>query len=297
MITTTSECSSHWPSAPVATPANEATITPPIPARNDPTKNVTANTMAMLMPRARTIDWSATPARITMPIRVRLSHSHSKAPTTMAMAEDEQPAGGVALAEDLDEVGDAAGPRHRLGQAAGAGEHLVGEDHRDGQRDQRLAQLLALVPAQEHLEDHQPDDRRDRRADEQRDDPRQHVDVLGGDVALLADHPLLDLDGDVGGEQEQRAVGHVDRAHQAEDQREPGGDDEVQPGRGQPVEEGDDELAGFADGRAGRRATGEEQHPGEHQGDRDGTDDRPLVRSADASRPRRVPVRADPMCR
>ena len=83
MITTTSECSSHWPSAPVATPANEATITPPIPARNDPTKNVTANTIPTLIPRARTIDWSATPARMTMPIRVRLSHSHSRAPTTI----------------------------------------------------------------------------------------------------------------------------------------------------------------------------------------------------------------------
>ena len=108
----------------------------------------------------------------------------------------------------------------------------------------------------------QPDDRGDRRADEQRDDPRQHVDVLGRDVALLADHPLLHLDGDVGGEQEEGAVGHVDGAHQPEDQREPGGDDEVQPGRREPVEQGDDELAGLVDRRSGRRAAGEEQHPG-----------------------------------
>ena len=183
MITTTSELSSHWPSVPVATPANEAPITPPIPARNAPTKKVTAKTMPMLMPSARTIAWSATPARMTMPMRVRLSHSHSSTPTTRAMAEHEQPAGGVALAEDLDEVGDGAGPRHRLREAAGAGEHLVGEDHRDRQRDQRLAQLLALVPAQEHLVHHEPDDRGDRRADEQRHDPRQHVDVVGRDVA------------------------------------------------------------------------------------------------------------------
>ena len=170
-------------------------------------------------------------------------------------------------------------PRHRLGQAAGAGQHLVGEDHGDGHRDQRLAQFLALVPAQEHLEHHQPDDSGDGRPDEQGDDPRQHVDVLGGDVALLADHPLLDLDRDVGGEQEQGTVGHVDGAHQPEDQGEPGRDDEVQPSGSEPVEERDDELAWFAGRRSCRGAAGEEQHPGEHEGDGEGADDGPHVHS------------------
>ena len=46
MITTTSELSSHCPSAPGATPANEAPIAPPMPARNAPTKNVMAKTTA-----------------------------------------------------------------------------------------------------------------------------------------------------------------------------------------------------------------------------------------------------------
>ena len=86
MITTISEFSSHCPSVPGAAPANDAPITPPRPARNAPTKNVTANTTPMLMPSARTIGWSSTPARITMPIRVWLSHSHRNSPTTSAMA-------------------------------------------------------------------------------------------------------------------------------------------------------------------------------------------------------------------
>ena len=37
------------------------------------------------------------------------------------------------------------------------GEHLVGDDDRDRDRDQRLAQLLALVPAQEDLLDDEAD--------------------------------------------------------------------------------------------------------------------------------------------
>ena len=42
-------------------------------------------------------------------------------------------------------------------------------------------------------------------------------------------------------------MGHVDGAHQAEDQREPGCNDEHQSGKGDPVEEGDEELTGFID--------------------------------------------------
>ena len=163
MITTTSELSSHWPSAPGATPANDAPIAPPIPARNAPTKNVMAKTTSMLMPSARTISWSSTPARMTMPMRVRLSHSHSNTPTTSAIAEHEQAAGGVALAEDLEEVGDRRRPDHPLGETAEAGQHLIGEDHRDRHRDQGLAEILALVPAQEHLLDDEAEDGGDQR--------------------------------------------------------------------------------------------------------------------------------------
>ncbi len=46
-------------------------------------------------------------------------------------------------------------PGDVLGDAAEVSEHLVGEDDRDRDRDQRLAQILALVPAQEELLHHQ----------------------------------------------------------------------------------------------------------------------------------------------
>ena len=51
----------------------------------------------------------------------------------------------------FENVSSLRGPRDVLGDAAEVGEHLVGEDDRDRDRDQRLPQLLALVPAQEDL--------------------------------------------------------------------------------------------------------------------------------------------------
>ena len=63
----------------------------------------------------------------------------------------------------VDELVERAGPRDVLGDAAEVGEHLVGEDDRDGDRDERLAQVLALVPAQEHLLHDQPHDGHDDR--------------------------------------------------------------------------------------------------------------------------------------
>ena len=84
-------------------------------------------------------------------------------------------------------------------------------------------------------------------SDEQRDDPLRHRDLVGFDVAGLADHPLLHVDRDVGGEQEERAVGHVDGAHQPEDEGEAGRDDEQQAGERQSVEQGDDELSRLVD--------------------------------------------------
>jgi hypothetical protein len=86
MMTTTSEFSSQAPSDPVAAPAKEAPMTPPTPARKAPTKKVTAKTTVTLMPSARTIGSSSTPARMTIPIRVLVSHSHSATPTTTATA-------------------------------------------------------------------------------------------------------------------------------------------------------------------------------------------------------------------
>ena len=63
-------------------------------------------------------------------------------------------------------------------------------------------------------------------------------------------------------------MGHVDGAHQAEDQREPGSDHEHQTGKGDPVEERDEELTRFIDRSTGGRSGGEEQHPADHEHDR-----------------------------
>ena len=63
-------------------------------------------------------------------------------------------------------------------------------------------------------------------------------------------------------------MGHVDRAHQPEDQRESGRDDEHQTGKGDAVEQGDEELAGLVDRRAGGRSGREEQHPTDDEHDR-----------------------------
>ena len=66
----------------------------------------------------------------------------------------------------------AARERHVLGHAAArVHDDLVGHDHRERDRDQRLAQILTLVPAQEHLLHREPDQAGDERRDEQHDEP------------------------------------------------------------------------------------------------------------------------------
>ena len=56
-------------------------------------------------------------------------------------------------------------------------DHLVGDDHGDGDREQRLAEILSLVPAQQRLLDDNPDHGDDRGGDEHREHP-----LPGGDV-------------------------------------------------------------------------------------------------------------------
>ena len=64
----------------------------------------------------------------------------------------------------------ASGPRK-------VGDHLVGDDHRDGDRQQRLAEILTLVPAEQQLLDDKPDDGDDRGGDEYREHPLPGRDV------------------------------------------------------------------------------------------------------------------------
>ena len=68
------------------------------------------------------------------------------------------------------------------------GEHLVGDDHRDRDRDQRLAQLLALVPAQEDLLDDEADDTDHADRHERGEDPLPGVDSV---PAIVKPGPVI----------------------------------------------------------------------------------------------------------
>ena len=130
-------------------------------------------------------------------------------------------------------------------------DHLIGDDHRDRDRDQRLSEVLALVPAQEELLDQDSEDGDDRHRDEERDDPFPRVDVGRLNGEALSRHPLLDLVRDVGAEEVEGAVRHVDGAHEAEDEGEAARDDEEEPGERDRVEQGVDESPGVVDRGAG----------------------------------------------
>ncbi len=105
--------------------------------------------------------------------------------------QDQQALLGVldALDVQVHEVVDPAGPGDALGDAAEVVEHLVGEDDRDRDRDQRLAQVLALVPAQQELLHDDADDADEQRADDERHDPVDDADLRAREPerAALAD--------------------------------------------------------------------------------------------------------------
>ena len=104
--------------------------------------------------------------------------------------------------------------------------------------------------------------------DEHRYHPGRNGNIPWLDVVGFADHLLLQVDGDVGSEQEQGTVGHVDSAHQPEDQGESGSDDEHQTGKGDSIEECDHKLARLVNRCVGGRAGSEEQHPTDDEHDR-----------------------------
>jgi hypothetical protein len=156
--------------------------------------------------------------------------------------------------------------------AAEAHDHLIGEDHRDGDRDQRLAQVLALVPAQQQLLHHEP-----------------HGAAGGGRERRGGPPPeaVLDqLQREIAAEQVQRAVGHVDHAHQPEHEREPARGDEVERGQAEPVERHDHELRAVA-GRAealAERLVGDPRHRERQQRDRQDSRRTPGKRSTSPHR-------------
>ena len=120
---------------------------------------------------------------------------------------------------------------------------LVGDDDGYGDRDERLAKVLALVPAQQELLDTEPEHGDARHRDEPRHHPLERVHLLPGQEEPGARHPLLYLVRDVAAEEVERAVGHVDDAHEPEDEREPARDDEQEPGERETVEDGLEERA------------------------------------------------------
>jgi hypothetical protein len=134
------------------------------------------------------------------------------------------------------------------------GDHLIAEDDRQADRDQGLTQLLALVPSQEDLLDHEPDRADHQPGEHRRDEPRNAV--------------LDEAEPYVRAEQVERAVGHVDHAHEAEDQSEAARGDEVEPREAEAVEADDDELRRVP-GAPQPLAEGLVEHP-EHGGQRNG---------------------------
>ncbi len=116
-------------------------------------------------------------------------------------------------------------------------DHLVGDDHRDGDRDERLAEVLPLVPAQEELLHGETEDADADHRDEPRDDPLERAHLGATAARTRTRHLLLHLVGDVAAEEVEGAVGHVHDAHEPEDEREPARDDEEQARERQPVED------------------------------------------------------------
>ena len=107
--------------------------------------------------------------------------------------------------------------------AAEGPQHQVGEDDRQADRHQRLAQVLAFHEAEDEHLHQQAEDGGRQEARRDREQPR---------AGVLADDPA-----DVGAEQVERAVREVDVPHQAEDEREAAGDEEVERGERQAVEQ------------------------------------------------------------
>ena len=133
-----------------------------------------------------------------------------------------------------------------VGLAGPHREHEVGGDDGDADRHQRLAQIVALHAAED--EDlHQGADGRRR-------------EEAGGDAEEPQAGPARHLEADIGAEEIERAMRQIDVAHQPEDEGEAAGDEEIEAGERDAVEDGGDEQLFRADERDQPvRPDGEEQ--------------------------------------
>src|SRR3954454_22324432 len=104
-----------------------------------------------------------------------------------------------------DELVEGPRPGDVLRYPAVVREHLVRQDDRHSDRDERLAQVLPLVPAQEELlhEQANPPDDRPRR--EEREQPLGEADLRAAqaEAPAAADHVALNVERDVSPEEEE----------------------------------------------------------------------------------------------
>ena len=165
MITTTSEFSSQLASTPGARLANDPPMTP-AEARQRRADDEGDREGELDVDAHRRDHVAVVDARADdHPAARALQPEPQAGADDEPEAEDDQARQRVLDAGDVevDELVERPRPGDVLRDAAVVGEHLVGEDDRDRDGDQRLAQVLALVPAQEELLHEQARRRRRRR--------------------------------------------------------------------------------------------------------------------------------------
>ena len=154
----------------------------------------------------------------------------------------------------LDRADQPVGGKDLVEVAAPDPEHDVGHHDRNPDRHQGLAKILPLHPAEYR---------------DLQDDPE---DGDRGERHHEAEHPRAgpfgDLVPDVAPEEIERSVREVDVAHQAEDQREPAGHEEVEAAEGDAVEQGVQEDLLAPERRDEPRRPRREDQPQQHR-DRD----------------------------
>ena len=124
----------------------------------------------------------------------------------------------------LDRADQPVGGKDLVEVAAPDPEHDVGHHDRNPDRHQGLAEILPLHPAEYRDLQDDPEDGDRRERHHEAEHPRAG--------------PFGDLVPDVAPEQVERSVREIDVAHQAEDQREPAGHEEVEAAEGDAVEQG-----------------------------------------------------------
>ena len=214
-------------------------MTPEKPASAPPIAKTATNSRRTLTPVTDSIARSSTPARIIMPSRVLLSVSQSPTPIDDGGGQHDQPIERIAHRHDLaarfdrgdDRRRDGAvepfGNRELIGLAAPDREHQIGGDDGNADRDQGLAQFVAGEALKHEYLQQRADQREHERAGDDAEEP-----IVG---------PLRDVVADIGAEQIERAMREIDVAHQAEDQGEAAGDQEIEARQRDAVEHRADE--------------------------------------------------------